>query len=79
MDQIKTGKFISALRKEKGLTQLQLADILSISDKTVSKWERGAGLPEVSLILPLCEALGISVNELLNGEKMTNIDYKSKT
>lgn len=78
MDQIKTGKFISALRKEKGLTQLQLADILSISDKTVSKWERGTGLPDVSLMLPLCEALGISVNELLNGEKMTDSDYKSK-
>jgi len=60
MDQIKTGKFISALRKEKNLTQLQLADILGISDKTISKWERGAGLPDVSLMIPLCEALEIS-------------------
>ncbi len=60
MDQIKTGKFILALRKEKNLTQLQLADILGISDKTISKWERGAGLPDVSLMVPLCEALEIS-------------------
>ena len=48
MDQVKIGKFIAALRKEKGLTQKELADSLSISDKTVSKWERGGGLPEVA-------------------------------
>lgn len=78
MDQIKTGKFISTLRKEKNLTQLQLADILGISDKTISKWERGAGLPDVSLMLPLCEALEISVNELLTGEKVADSDYKQK-
>ena len=78
MDQIKTGKFIASLRKEKGLTQMMLADQLGISDKTISKWERGAGLPDVSLMLPLCEALEISVNELLTGEKMTDADYKKK-
>lgn len=78
MDQIKTGKFISALRKEKGLTQLQLADELGISDKTVSKWERGAGLPDVSLMLPLCGILEISVNELLTGEKLNASEYKEK-
>ena len=78
MDQIKTGKFISALRKDKGLTQMQLAVILGISDKTISKWERGAGLPEVSLMMPLCEALEISVNELLTGEKLTDAEYKMK-
>lgn len=76
MDQIKTGKFVAFLRKEKGLTQLALADRLGISDKTISKWERGAGLPDVSLMLPLCEILDISVNELLTGEKMTDADYK---
>ena len=69
MDQIKTGKFISMLRNEKNLTQLQLANILGISDKTISKWERGAGLPDVSLMIPLCEALEISVNELLSVKK----------
>ncbi len=78
MDQIKTGKFIAFLRKEKGLTQIALADRLDISDKTISKWERGAGLPDVSLMLPLCEILEISVNELLSGEKMTDADYKKK-
>lgn len=78
MDQIKTGKFISVLRKEKGLTQIQLADRLGISDKTVSKWERGAGLPEVSLMMPLCKVLEISVNELLSGEKMADSEYKMK-
>ena len=78
MDQIKTGKFISTLRKEKNLTQLQLADIIGISDKTISKWERGAGLPDVSLMIPLCEALEISVNELLSGEKVADSDYKQK-
>lgn len=78
MDQMKSGKFISALRKEKGLTQMKLADILGISDKTISKWERGAGLPEVSLMMPLCEVLGISVNELLSGEKLTDAEYKKK-
>jgi transcriptional regulator with XRE-family HTH domain/DNA-directed RNA polymerase subunit RPC12/RpoP len=70
MDQIKIGNFISEMRKEQKLTQRQLADSLSISDKTISKWECGKGLPEVSLMMPLCEILGISVNELLNGEKI---------
>ena len=70
MNQIIIGKFIATSRKAKGLTQKQLADILSISDKTVSKWERGSGLPEVSLMLPLCKALGINVNELLSGERL---------
>lgn len=78
MDQIKTGKFVASLRKEKGLTQVSLANCLGISDKTVSKWERGAGLPDVSLMLPLCEILEISVNELLTGEKLTDADYKKR-
>ncbi len=67
MDQIKVGKFIAETRKSQGLTQRQLADVLSISDKTVSKWECGKGLPEVSLMLPLCGALNITVNDLLSG------------
>ena len=78
MDQIKSGAFIAQLRKEKGYTQAQLAQMLHISDKTVSKWERGKGMPEVSLMLPLCDALGITVNELLTGEKLTEADYKQK-
>ena len=79
MDQIKIGKFICEVRKEKNLTQRQLADILSISDKTISKWECGKGLPEVSLMIPLCDALQITVNDLLTGERVSNIDYQKKS
>ncbi|MGN0656363.1 MAG: helix-turn-helix domain-containing protein [Ruminiclostridium sp.] len=78
MDQIKIGKFISETRKALGITQRQLADALFISDKTVSKWECGKGLPEVSLMLPLCEELHITVNELLTGEKIEETEYKKK-
>ena len=78
MDQIKIGKFISETRKTLGITQRQLADALYISDKTVSKWECGKGLPEVSLMLPLCEELHITVNELLTGEKIEETEYKKK-
>ena len=78
MDQSKTGKFIAAMRREKSMTQRQLADLIGISDKTVSKWETGKGMPEVSLMLPLCELLEISVNELLSGERLTSDDYQKK-
>lgn len=78
MDQIKIGKFIAQMRKEKKLTQRNLADELCISDKTISKWECGKGLPEVSLMLPLCEILEISVNELLTGERLDASEYKEK-
>lgn len=71
MDQMKIGDFIATERKRLGLTQNELAERLSISNKTVSKWETGRGLPEVSLMLPLCETLGITVNELLTGERIT--------
>lgn len=76
MDQITTGRFIAERRKARGLTQRELADLLNISDKTVSKWERGGGLPEVSLMLPLCKELDISVNELLSGRKLSDSEYK---
>lgn len=78
MDQIKIGRFIAETRKSLNITQRQVAEILSISDKTVSKWECGKGLPEVSLMLPLCETLGITVNELLTGERVSETDYKKK-
>lgn len=78
LNQIKTGAFIAQMRKEQELTQKQLADKLNISDKTVSKWETGKGLPEVSLMMPLCETLRISVNELLSGEKLTELSYIEK-
>ena len=76
MDQIKIGRFIAEMRKEKNMTQRQLADALSISDKTVSKWECGKGLPEVSLMLPLCEEFHITVNDLLTGSRVSEADYQ---
>lgn len=78
MDQIKIGKFISEMRKEQNMTQKQLAELLNISDKTVSKWECGKGMPDNSILLELCEALHINVNELLSGEKVSSDNYHRK-
>jgi len=75
---VKIGRYIAERRKQLGMTQRQLADELSISDKTVSKWETGKGLPEVSLMMPLCEKLHISVNDLLTGESVSEFDYRKK-
>ena len=79
MNQIKIGQFIAALRKEQNLTQLELANKLGVTDRAVSKWENGRGLPDISLIIPLCEALSISVNELLCGEKIVTEDITKKS
>ena len=78
MDQVQIGQFIKAIRKEKNLTQREVAERLNISEKTVSKWETGNGLPEVGLMLPLCELLEISVNELLSGERLDEKRYFEK-
>ena len=78
MDQVKIGKFISDERKAKGYTQKQLSELLGISDKTISKWECGNGFPEASLLLPLCNELEITVNELLTGERISQQNYKKK-
>lgn len=78
MDQELTGKFIAQLRKEKNLTQKELADRLGISDKTVSKWETGNGMPDVSLLQPLCEELSVNLNELLSGERLSDESYSGK-
>jgi len=72
-----TGKIINELRERKGLTQLELADIIGVSDKTVSKWETGKGLPDISLIEPLAKNLEVSVIELMNGEYVTNQNRSS--
>lgn len=69
MDQIKMGQFISELRKEKGLTQKDIGDKLNITDNSVSKWERGINAPDIYYLGPLSEILGVSVKELLNGER----------
>jgi len=80
MDQIKIGRFIAECRKKANLTQMQLAEKLGITDKAVSKWERGIAMPDTSIMLELCAILGISVNELLSGEKldMENNDQKNQ-
>ena len=80
MDQIKIGRFIAERRKKASLTQMQLAEKLGITDKAISKWERGVAMPDTSIMLKLCDILGFSVNELLCGEKidMENNNQKNE-
>ena len=80
MNQIKIGRFISERRKLIGLTQMQLSEKLNITDRAVSKWECGKAMPDSSIMLELCDILGISVNELLSGEKilMENSNQKNE-
>ena len=78
MDQIKIGKFIAEKRREQGMTQAQLAEKLSITDRAVSKWENGRAMPDSSLMLDLCGHLKITVNDLLNGEVVSVEDYNEK-
>ena len=67
MDQIKMGKFIAALRKEKGLTQEKLGEKLGVTNKTVSRWENGNYMPDVEMLSLLSEEFGVSINELISG------------
>ncbi len=69
MDKELTGQFITELRKEKGLTQKQLADSLNVTDKAVSKWERGLSFPDISMLEPISRVLDISIMELLEGKR----------
>jgi len=78
MDQIKIGKFIALCRKNLGLTQMQLAENLGITDRAVSKWETGKSLPDASIMLLLCEILGITVNDLLCGEIISMDNYNKE-
>ena len=79
MDQVKIGKFISERRKNAGLTQMQLAEMLGITDRAVSKWETGRALPDSSIMLELCTILKITVNDLLSGEVIKVDDYNKET
>ena len=79
MNQIDTGKFIASCRKEKGLTQAQLAEKLNITDRAVSKWETGICLPDVSVYITLCDMLGISINEFFAGEDIREENYIQKS
>ena len=78
MDQEKIGKYIRSKRKEKNITQQELASRLGVSEKTVSNWENGRNMPDLSLFNPLCEELNISINDLMNGEKVDNNNYQKK-
>ena len=78
MDQEKIGKFILEMRKQKGLTQKELAEKIGISDKTISKWECGNSMPDISYLDALCNSLTITVNELLSGECLTTESYSEK-
>ncbi len=69
MNQEKIGKFISKLRKEKNLTQKELANLLKVNDKTISKWENGNYAPDIAYLIPLSELFGVTIEELINGEK----------
>ncbi len=79
MDQVKIGKFIARLRKGKNITQQQLGDKIGVSFKTISKWENGRGMPELSLLKPLSDELGVTIDELLNGEEIKSEDYINKS
>lgn len=78
MDQEAVGKFISTCRKDKGLTQIQLAEKLNITNRAVSKWETGKSCPDASIMLKLCDILDITVNDLLSGERVSVENYRKK-
>ncbi len=78
MDQIKIGKFINQCRKEKKLTQTELAEKLNITDRAISKWENGICLPDSGTMLALCEILNITINDLFSGEKVDMNNYHEK-
>ena len=77
MDQVKIGSFIAKKRKEKGLTQNQLGELLGVSGKTISRWETAKYMPDLSMLIPLSECLGIGVHELLKGEEIENVQDDS--
>ncbi len=78
MDQVKIGKFIAECRKKENLTQMQLAEKLNITDRAISKWETGKAMPDSSIMLELCDALKITVNDLLSGEVVTMDNYNKE-
>ncbi len=77
MDYIKIGEFITSERKAKNLTQAKLAEKLFVSEKTLSKWENGNGVPDTDTLPKLCEIFNVTINELLNGERLPEEEYKS--
>ena len=78
MNQEKIGKFIAKCRKEKKMTQSDLAEKLGVTDKSIGNWENGRNMPDLSLFKPLCKELDISINDLMSGERINKIDYQEK-
>lgn len=78
MDQEKIGRFIAECRKSKKMTQSELSEKLGVTDRSVSNWENGKNMPDLSLFKPLCEMLDITINELLSGEKLNKDEYQEK-
>ena len=78
MNQEKIGKFIAKCRKEKNMTQSELAEKLGVTDKSIGNWENGRNMPDLSLFKPLCSELGITINDLLSGEKINKEKYQEK-
>lgn len=78
MNQEKIGKFILQLRKEKNMTQTELASRIGVTDRAISKWENGRGMPDLSLMKPLCDELDITINDLLSGEVIDKKNYQEK-
>lgn len=78
MNQEKIGKFIAENRRLKKITQSELAEMLGVTDRSVSNWENGKNMPDLSLFKPLCDILGITINELMCGEKINNKEYNEK-
>ena len=79
MDKNITGRFIAELRKQKGFTQKELAEKLMVTDKAISRWETGKGLPDTSLLKPLGDVLGVSITELLSGKRIEEVSVKVST
>src|SRR5690625_4438842 len=78
MNQEKIGKFIALCRKEKKMTQSDLAEKLGVTEKSISNWENGRNMPELSLFKPLCQELDISLNDLMSGERVVEKEYQEK-
>ncbi len=78
MNQEKIGKFIQNLRKEKSMTQQELAESLGVTDRSISNWENGKCMPDLSLFKPICDIFGITINDLMSGERIDKKDYQNK-
>ena len=78
MNQERIGKFIAECRKNKKMTQSELAEKLGVTDKSIGNWENGRNMPDLSLFKPLCEELGITINDLMSGEKISKDKYQEK-